>query len=169
MWQFSIFIGNRRKHKTTDIWRCANEDQCVLDKTGCSCWTTTRRVRFARHGCWCCACRSSSPMLHESNCRIPSKTHIPCKPLVAITRTSAARGSELPVLRDMLPTIISSKFKPDAVVLQCERNGIANGYPWPKWCNNWTPLSTMERDIAPTLTLLLTKSRPEGFSIVLKL
>ena len=35
MWQFSIFIGNRRKHKTTDIWRCAYEDQCVPDKTGC--------------------------------------------------------------------------------------------------------------------------------------
>ena len=39
MWQFSIFIGNRLKHKTTDIWRCANEDQCVPDKTGCSCRT----------------------------------------------------------------------------------------------------------------------------------
>ena len=45
MWQFSIFIGNRRKHKTTDIWRCANEDQCVPDKRGCSCQTITRSVR----------------------------------------------------------------------------------------------------------------------------
>ena len=27
MWQFFIFIGNRCKHKTTDIWRCSNEDQ----------------------------------------------------------------------------------------------------------------------------------------------
>ena len=72
MWQFSIFIGNRRKHKTTDIWRCANEDQCVPDKTGCSCWTITRSVRLARQGCWCCACRSSSLVLHESYCRITS-------------------------------------------------------------------------------------------------
>ena len=75
MWQFSIFIGNCRKHKTTDIWRCANEDQCVSDK-GCSCRTTTRSVRLARQGCWCCACRSSSPVLHESCCRIPS-----CSPI----------------------------------------------------------------------------------------
>ena len=73
MWQFSIFIGNRRKHKTTDIWRCANEDQCVPDKTGCSCRTITRGVRLARQGCWCCACRSSSPVLHESYCRITSR------------------------------------------------------------------------------------------------
>ena len=59
----SLFsIGNRRKHKTTDIWRCANEDQCVPDKTGCSCRTITRGVRLARQGCWCCACRSSSPV-----------------------------------------------------------------------------------------------------------
>ena len=72
MWQFSIFIGNRHKHKTTDIWRCANEDQCVPDKTGCSCRTITRSVRPARQGCWCCACRSSSPVLHESYCRITS-------------------------------------------------------------------------------------------------
>ena len=72
MWHFSIFIGNRRKHKTTDIWRCANEDQCVPDKTGCSCRTITRGVRLARQGCWCCACRSSSPVLHESYCRITS-------------------------------------------------------------------------------------------------
>ena len=72
MWQFSVFIGNRRKHKTTDIWRCANEDQCVTDKTGCSCRTITRSVRLARQGCWCCACRSSSPVLHESYCRITS-------------------------------------------------------------------------------------------------
>ena len=62
MWQFSIFIGNHRKHKTTDIWRCANENQCVPDKTGCSCRTITRSVRLARQGCWCCACRSSSPL-----------------------------------------------------------------------------------------------------------
>ena len=69
----TIFIGNRCKHKTTDIWRCANEDQCVPGKTGCSCCrTTTRGVRLARQGCWCCACRSSSPMLHESYCQIPS-------------------------------------------------------------------------------------------------
>ena len=72
MWQFSIFIGNRRKHKTTDIWRYANEDQCVPDKTGCSCRKITRSVRLARQGCWCCACRSSSPVLHESYCRITS-------------------------------------------------------------------------------------------------
>ena len=72
MLQFSIFIGNRRKHKTTDIWRCANEDQCVPDKTGCSCRTITRSVRPARQGCWCCACRSSSPVLHESYSRITS-------------------------------------------------------------------------------------------------
>ena len=32
MLQFSIFIANRRKHKTTDIWRCANAGQCVPDK-----------------------------------------------------------------------------------------------------------------------------------------
>ena len=76
MWQFSIFIGNRRKHKTTDIWRCANEDQCVPDKTGCSCRTITRSVRLARQGCWCCACRSSSPVLHESYCRITSKCRV---------------------------------------------------------------------------------------------
>ena len=75
MWQFSIFIGNRRKHKTTDIWRRASEDQCVPDKTGCSCWTVTRSVRLARQGCWCCACRSSSPVLHESYCRITSLCH----------------------------------------------------------------------------------------------
>ena len=72
MWQFSIFIGNRRKHKTADIWRCANEEQCVPDKTGCSCRTITRSIRLARQGCWCCACRSSSPVLHESYCRITS-------------------------------------------------------------------------------------------------
>ena len=30
-------------------------------------------VRLARQGCWCCACRSSSPVLHESYCRITSK------------------------------------------------------------------------------------------------
>ena len=49
MWQFSIFIGNRRKHKATDIWRCANEDQCVPDKIGCSCRTinTTRSASNA--------------------------------------------------------------------------------------------------------------------------
>ena len=69
MCQFSIFIANRRKHKTTDIWRCAKEDQCVPDKTGCSCQTTTRSVRLARQGCWCCACRWSSPVLLESYCR----------------------------------------------------------------------------------------------------
>ena len=34
MWQFSIFIGSRCKQKTTDIWRCANEELCVPDKTG---------------------------------------------------------------------------------------------------------------------------------------
>ena len=72
MWQFSIFIGNRRKHKTADIWRCANEEQCVPDKTGCSCRTITRSIRLPRQGCWCCACRSSSPVLHESYCRITS-------------------------------------------------------------------------------------------------
>ena len=76
MWQFSIFIGNRRKHKTTDIWRCANEDQCVPDKPGCSCRAITRGVRHARQGCWCCACRSSSPVLHESYCRITSFTNV---------------------------------------------------------------------------------------------
>ena len=72
MLQFSIFIGNRRKQKTTDIWRCANKEQCVPDKTGCSCRTTTQGVRLARQGCWCCACRSRSPVLHQSYCRIPS-------------------------------------------------------------------------------------------------
>ena len=41
-------------------------------KTGCSWRTTTRGVRLARQGCWCCACRSNSPVLHESYCRIPS-------------------------------------------------------------------------------------------------
>ena len=70
----SLFIiGNRYKHKNSDIWRCVNEDQCVPDKTGCSYRTTTRGVRLARQGCWCCACRSSSPVLHESYCRIPSR------------------------------------------------------------------------------------------------
>ena len=76
MWQFSIFIGRRCKQKTTDIWRCANEDQCVPDKTGCSCRKTTRGVRLARQACWCCACRSSSSVLHESYCRIPSLSSI---------------------------------------------------------------------------------------------
>ena len=76
MWQFSIFIGNRCKRKTTDIWRCTNEEQCVPDKTGWFCRTTTRGVRLARQGCWCCACQSSSPVLQESYCRIPSMGRI---------------------------------------------------------------------------------------------
>ena len=45
MWQFSIFIGNCCKHKTTDIWPCTNEDQCVNDKLGRCCRTqNTRRL-----------------------------------------------------------------------------------------------------------------------------
>ena len=47
MWQFSIFIANRCKHKTPDIWRCTSEDQCIPDKPGCFCRTTTRGVRLA--------------------------------------------------------------------------------------------------------------------------
>ena len=86
MWQFSIFIGNRRKHKTTDIWRCANEDQRVPDKRGCSCRTTTRSVRLAMQGCWCCACRSSSPVLHESYCRITSYIEQACKRAYHVNR-----------------------------------------------------------------------------------
>ena len=42
------------------------------DTTGCFCRTTTRGVQLARQGCWCCACRSGSPELHESYCWIPS-------------------------------------------------------------------------------------------------
>ena len=76
--------------KTTDIWRCANEDQCVPDKTGCSCPKTTRGVRLARQGCWCCACRSSSPVLQESYCRILSL--VACSGPPAGSRR-AARGT----------------------------------------------------------------------------
>ena len=72
MWKFSIFIGNRRKHKTTDIRRCANGDQCVPDKTSCFCRRRARIVRLARQGCWCCACQSGSPALHKSCYQIPS-------------------------------------------------------------------------------------------------
>ena len=67
---FSIFIGNHCKHKTNDIWHCTNEDQCVPDKPGHSCRTTTQGVQDARQGCWCYACQSGQPMWHESYCWI---------------------------------------------------------------------------------------------------
>ena len=45
---------------------------CVPDKAGCSCRITTQGVQLARQRFWCCACRSSSPVLHESYYRILS-------------------------------------------------------------------------------------------------
>ena len=55
--------------KIIDIWRHTNKNQCVPDKPGCSCRTTTRGFRLSRQGCWCWACRSNSPV---SYCRILS-------------------------------------------------------------------------------------------------
>ena len=69
MWQFSIFIGNRCKQKTIDIWRCANEEQCVPDKTGCSCRTTTQGVRLARHVGQAHLCNKSRTAKYPPRCQ----------------------------------------------------------------------------------------------------
>ena len=150
------------------IQTSAPNDQCVPGKTGCSCRTTTRSVRLARQGCWCCACRSSSPLLHESNCRIPSKTHIPCKPLVAIIGTSAARGlarrvsrlsfsvisfiypgSELHVLETCFPLLspVNLNLMPryynatETALPMVIRgpSGAITGLPYPRWKETLSP------------------------------
>ena len=66
---FSLEIAVSKKLLTSDG---AHEDQCIPDKPGCSYRTTTRGVRLARQSCWCCACRSSSYVSHESYCPISS-------------------------------------------------------------------------------------------------
>ena len=61
MWQFYIFIGNRRQQKSIDIGRCVNEDSVSLIKQVALVGTTTRGVLLARQGCWSISKQRSLP------------------------------------------------------------------------------------------------------------
>ena len=90
---FSSEIAVSKKLLTSD--GAQTKTSVSLIKTGSSCPKTTRGVRLARQGCWCCACRSSSPVLQESYCRILSMW-LQCFGLLkSITWSHIGRNSHL--------------------------------------------------------------------------
>ena len=110
-----------------------------------------------------------------------NNTQDPSKPSIAIIGTSLVRGlahrvsrqgfsatsfmypgSELPVLRDRVPAIFSRNFKPNAVVLQCAGNDIANGHPVAQVVQQ---LDSLIHDIkirCPDADIIVNKIPPRG-------
>ena len=132
----------------------------------------------ATQGPSCAAATTPANPSHTVKSRVPGACD---KPLMAVIGTSLVRGlghqltkqgfevstfmypgAELPLIRDRIPAILSNKFQPAVVMLQCAGNDIGNGRPTAQVVEQFDCLIQDIKRCCPGADIVVNKIPPRG-------